>query len=152
MNDLKTPQPKRDNHSNIDFETDYVSISVDKGRSLLLLRWLRQITLGERQIGFRTALDITTSQGIKYWLIDDRNLSVITDAEKEWILSCFLEDASKTTIRRLAVVVADYYPSLMANTDFTAKGQAGYREKGHILHEVFPDNNSALEWLFSVEE
>ena len=134
------------------YETDFVSISLALEQSLLLLTWLRQISLNERKAGFREALSLTKSYGIKYWLVDDCRLSIITQPEKEWVLTEFQDEASQTTIRRLAVVIADFYPSLMANTDFTAQGKKGYQEKGHIQHEVFPDHESALDWLLAEEE
>ncbi len=134
-----------------DFEEDFVSIHFLASHSLLLLEWKRQITLEERKVGFRKALEITRKNGIRYWLIDDLQLSIITPEEKEWVLSEFQDEASQTTILKLAVVTPDFYPSLVANTEFTEKGKEGYQEKGMIQHEVFPDHSTAVNWLLSEE-
>ncbi len=114
---------------------------------MLLVEWKRQITLPERMIGFHKALDFTRQRQIKYWLIDDLQLYIITPEEKEWILTEFQDLASKTSIQKLAVVTSDFYPALVANTDFTDKGKEGYQAKGIIQHEVFTDYESAFGWL-----
>ncbi|GGK71679.1 hypothetical protein ACD591_04925 [Rufibacter glacialis] len=133
------------------FQTDFVLITTEPVRSLLVLEWRRQITLQERKIGFGKALDLTREMSLLYWLIDDLQLSIITPEEKEWVLSEFQGEASQTSLQKLAVVTPDYYPSLVANTEFTEKGKQGYQAKGQIRHEVFIDHESALNWLLSEE-
>ncbi|WP_205502961.1 hypothetical protein [Rufibacter psychrotolerans] len=134
------------------FETEFVSIFLDQSLKLLLLVWKRQITLAERKEGFLKGLELTRQHRLTAWLIDDLQLSIITPEEKEWVLTQFQEEASQTTIQKLAVVTPDFYPSLVANTEFTEKGKQGYQAKGIIQHEVFIDYSSALSWLLAPTE
>lgn len=129
-------------------DNDFVTILLFNVPSLLILEWKRQITLPERQAGFTQALYFTNQRQIKYWLVDDLQLYIISPAEKAWILTEWIEVAVKSSILKLAVVCADYYPALMANTYFTEQGKAQYQCKSCIQHEVFTDYKSAFNWLF----
>ncbi|ALI97756.1 hypothetical protein [Rufibacter tibetensis] len=134
------------------FHKEYVSIHLLEAQSLLLLEWKRQISMEERKVGFQEALAFTHKNQISRWLVDDLQLYIITAEEKEWILTQFQEEASKSPLLKLAVVTADFYPSLVVNTEFTEKTKEGYEAKGVIQHEVFTDYASALHWLLPDRE
>ena len=133
-------------------ENNYVSISINLSESLLLLEWKRQITLQERISGFLQALSITHQHQIKYWLISDLNIFFISPEEKNWILTDWVEVASKSSILKLAVVCFENYDMLINGTDFTSQGQHQYQEKGIIEHHVFLDFTSARTWLLTKDE
>ena len=130
------------------FSNDFVSIIVFEAYSLLLLKWKRQITFPERKIGFLKGLELTNQHKIRFWLIDDLEIYLISEEEKAWILTDWVTASSKSSIIKLAVVSPDYYPSLVANTEFTGMGQENYQASGKIQHEVFTDYTSALHWLY----
>lgn len=130
------------------FSTDFVSILVFEAYSLLFLKWKRQITLPERKIGFLKGLELTNQHHIRFWLIDDLEISIIREEEKAWILTDWVTESSKSSILKLGVVTPDFYPSLVANTQFTDTGKENYQATGTIQHEVFTDYTSALHWLY----
>ena len=131
------------------FDNDFVSILIFDVQSLLILKWKRQINLAERKAGFMEALSFTNKHHLNYWLIDDLQLYVISQAEKTWVLTDWVEASTKSSILKLAVVCADDYSALMANTDFTQEGKEQYQAKGQIEHEVFTDYNTAYNWLLA---
>ena len=131
------------------FETDYISICLVANQSLILLIWKRQITLYERIEGFNQGLSITKKYKAKYWLVDDLQLPFISEKEKEWIVTKWIELAAKSSIIKIAVVTPDYMPALIANTEFTIKGKEQYQAKGIIQYDVLTDYTTALNWLFS---
>ncbi|KAA3437955.1 hypothetical protein [Rufibacter hautae] len=130
------------------FDNDFVSIYLFGGHSLLVLEWKRQITLEERRVGFGQGLKITNQHQIRYWIIDDLQILIISPEEKNWVLTDWIAEASKSSILKLGVVCADYYPVLVANTEFTHQGKEQYETEGVIQHEVFTDYPSALSWLY----
>jgi hypothetical protein len=130
------------------FQNDFVSIIIFEAYSLLLLKWKRQITLPERKTGFLKGLELTNQHKIRFWLIDDLEIYLISEEEKAWILTDWVEVSSKSSILKLAVVSPDYYPSLVANTEFTGQGKEQYQATGEIRHEVFTDYTSALHWFY----
>ncbi|WP_210465112.1 MULTISPECIES: hypothetical protein [Rufibacter] len=130
------------------FDNDFVSILLFESRSLLVLEWKRQISLEERKVGFWKGLELTNQYQIKNWIIDDLQLYIISPEEKEWVITEWTTEASKSSILKLGVVCADYYPALVANTEFTDQGKEQYESKGVIEHEVFTDYTSALFWIY----
>ena len=133
-------------------DNDFVAISINLSEALLLLDWKRQISLQERQAGFLQALNLTHQHQIKYWLISDLNIFLISPEEKEWILTEWIELSSKSSILKLAVVCFDNYNLLINGTDFTSQGQQQYQKKGLIKHQVFMDFTSARTWLLAKDE
>ncbi|WP_026463902.1 hypothetical protein [Adhaeribacter aquaticus] len=129
------------------FENDFITILWAKDKSLFNLIWKRQITLTERKEGTLKAFSLTKELLIHYWLIDDLQLSYLSPEEKDWIIKEWIYLASTSPILKLGVVTTEYYPALLANTDFTQACKTLYQSISVIQHEVFIDYTTALNWL-----
>jgi hypothetical protein len=125
----------------------FVSLRYDAMRSLLMLKWLRQIDFEERREGFLRALDFSIGNNIKYWLIDDAEIFVITSQEQRWVENEWTALVATSGISKIAVLLPDHYNSLVAFTGFTQRAQKKYQHHGTTRHEVFTDHQTALQWL-----
>ncbi|WP_026464968.1 hypothetical protein [Adhaeribacter aquaticus] len=129
------------------FDNEFLSIQVISKKSLLILIWKRQITLNERKEGYTLALSITAKNNITFWLVDDLQLFFIGLEEMEWLATEWIETASNSSLLKVGVVSSDYYPALIANTEFTNSIGSQFQSRTKIQHEVFTDYITALNWL-----
>ncbi|AKD03662.1 hypothetical protein POKO110462_02505 [Pontibacter korlensis] len=134
------------------FQNSFVRVLYNKAASLLIIKWTRQIDLEERKEGFSWALDFSISQSVKYWLIDDEEIFIITSQEQEWVEGPWTELVATSGILKIAVCLQDHYNSLATLTDFTRRAKDNYLRHGVTQHEVFMDVQTALEWLLTKEE
>lgn len=128
-------------------DNEYLTISIHRTESLLFLDWKRQISLSERKTGFLHALNLTYQYNINNWLISDLNIFFISPEEKDWLLTEWIELASKSPILKIAVVCSENYDLLINGNDFTSLGQKQYQNKGKIEHLVFMDFPIARTWI-----
>jgi hypothetical protein len=126
---------------------NFVSILYCSEKSLLIIKWKRQINLTERKEGFMWAYQFSCSHAVKNWLIDDEEIFLISPAEKEWITYTWTKLVASSEIRKIAVVTPIHVPGLMTNTQFTEEAQKQYTAAGHTRHEVFTDHDLALAWF-----
>lgn len=134
------------------FQNEFVSMLYSEDFSLLTVKWKRQIDLEERKEGFLWGLDFSVANKVKYWLIDDEEIFVITSEEQKWVENEWTELVAKSDIRRIAVLHPDHYNSLVTFTGFTQRAQKNYQHHGTTQHEVFTDYQTALEWLLAEKE
>ncbi|WP_139307961.1 hypothetical protein [Pontibacter flavimaris] len=125
----------------------FVSLRYDAAHALLTLKWLRQIDFEERREGFLRALDFSIGNDIRYWLIDDAEIFVITSQEQHWVENEWTALVATSGISKIAVLLTDHYNSLVSFTGFTQRAQKKYQHHGSARHEVFMDQQTALQWL-----
>jgi hypothetical protein len=126
---------------------NYVSILYHKEASLLIIKWKRQIDLDERKDGFMWAYRFSCSHAVKNWLIDDKEIFLITPAEKEWVTYTWTKLVATSDIKKIAVVIPGNLPYIISNVPFTQEAQKQYEASGETRHEVFTDYHLALTWF-----
>ena len=128
-------------------QNDFVSVCYNRDYSLLILTWKRQVTIDERKEVFLWGYDFTIQNKVKNWLIDDEEIYMFTQEEKDWVENCWTELAAHAEIRKIAVYTPDHFNTLSTMTEFTSNAQKNYKHHGKTRHEVFTDYESALNWL-----
>lgn len=128
-------------------QTDYVQVTHEAKNSLILLKWLRQITPEERQRTFLWAYGFSKSEKVSNWLIDDEAIYLITPEEKAWVTNIWTKLVADSGIKKIAVVTSDHFPNLHANAGFTMEAQENYKQHSTTEHEVFTEYHLAYHWL-----
>ena len=128
-------------------QNDFVSVCYSRDHSLLILYWKRQIDFEERKQAFMWGYDFSKEHQVKNWLIDDEEIYMISQQEREWIENSWTELASQANIGKIAVYTPDHFNTLSTMTDFTSNAQKNYKHHGITEHEVFTDYQMALHWL-----
>jgi len=130
-------------------QNDCVTVFYDE-LDTIIIRWERQISPEERVDTFTWAQQYSKQNGVKNWLIDDENIHLITEKEKNWVENEWPPLAAEAGICKIVVYLPEYFlNSIMSLTDFTKRAQQNYSRFGVTQHEVFTDYQMALNWLKS---
>ena len=128
-------------------QNDFVSVFYNKAKSLLIIKWKKQVNFEERKEVFMWGRDFSVKHQVKNWLIDDEEIYMFTQEEIDWVENTWTELASSAGISKIAVYTPDRFHTLSALTGFTLNAQKNYQRHGNTEHEVFTDYQAALSWL-----
>lgn len=131
-------------------QNEFVLVIYAEAESFILIKWKRQIDFNERKEVFLWAYQFSKANKVKNWLIDDEEIYIITNEEKQWVANDWTEIIADSGIEKIAVYVPEEaYHSINTNTDFTKTAQQNYKHHGATEHEVFTDYQTAVMWLRS---
>src|SRR5688500_207001 len=100
------------------FRNDFVEVRYEEAYSLVVIQWKRQITLNERQIGYKTAFEYIKGHQATSLLVNNEKIFLFTPQEKLWLSGALNNWISETKIQKLALVTSDLYKNLTDLAEF----------------------------------
>lgn len=129
------------------FQNEFIKLSFNSDLSLLIVKWRRQIFLEERIAGYQTAFRNIKKFQVRNLLVDNSNLFLFSDEEKQWVAATFNGWVNETNIKRFALVTANEYRNLVDLSDYINASKRNYQFLNKVKHEFFTDYETALLWF-----
>lgn len=129
---------------------DYLSLTYRPDLRMVLLRWLRDASLPEMQIGHQAALHLARQHAATHWFIDVRRRLLVDNTHSSWVIDEFLPQAATLLPATLRVAyfmspnrqrTIDSQPELQAIFSRAQAPNLPYRM------QAFMDEAAAITWL-----
>ncbi|UPL48414.1 hypothetical protein [Hymenobacter sublimis] len=132
--------------------SDYLQLAHRPDLRLLTLRWLRDATLPEVQIGCQAALELAQQQGAAHWLVDVRRRVAVQAENSAWMADTFLPAAATTMLPAQLLVAYLISPTRLEaiKLEPAAKHAAIIRSQDPAQPyrlRVFLNEVDAIQWL-----
>ncbi|RSK31217.1 hypothetical protein [Hymenobacter metallilatus] len=131
---------------------DYLHIQYRSDLDVLLVRWMRLVTLAELQQGYRHLLEVAAQHQCRFWLLDARR-RFNTDREgAAWMVTSFLPTlqarlGGRTYLAYLLV------PVIMRDAEADAAfPPASFFQDKPFVGERFVDEEKAVAWLQAAQQ
>ncbi|WP_169515034.1 hypothetical protein [Hymenobacter norwichensis] len=130
--------------------TDYLTLNYRPDLQLLVLRWLRDASLSEMQIGHQEALHLARQHAATQWFIDVRRRLLVEHTHTSWVINEFLPQAA-TLLQAPLRVAYLMSPHRQRTIDSQPELQAIFA-RAHVptlpyRMESFMNEAEAIEWL-----
>ena len=127
------------------FDKPYLVIYSDEEMTIIHLQWKKLATSEEFRLALDFAYDYVLKNGIKFWLANLKNMSVIKEADQRWTNQIWFPKISKTKIEKMAIVNSlDYFnQSAVQKIMIKADPIIGFETK------YFNDLDEARNWLLN---
>ena len=89
---------------------DYLSLTYRPDLQLIVVRWLRDASLPEVQLGHQAVLELALRHGATRWFVDVRRRLLVNNAHSSWVSNEFLPQAA--ALLPAAVLRVAYLTSL----------------------------------------
>lgn len=130
---------------------EYLSLSYRPDLRMVVLRWLRDASLPEVQLGHQAALHLAQQHGAAHWFVDVRRRVAVHSSHTRWIIDDFLPQAATLLPAPLRI---GYLMSPSRQNNITER--TDLQEVMHRLQlptlpyslRAFLDESSAMAWLF----
>lgn len=131
---------------------EYLSLSYRPELRTVVLRWLRDTTFPEIQLGHQAALYLARHHAATHWFIDVRRRLLVEHTHFSWVVDDFLPQASALLPDSLRVAyfmspnrqrIIDSQPELQATFSRSQSLSQPYRM------QAFFDEAAALQWLLN---
>lgn len=137
------PEPLPDQ---LQVRTDFVSLSIDKSKSLLSIRWKQAPNSRQYRYGMLKAVRAITEHRIKGLLLNNQRLGVLTLEDQAWLISTAGRLLPQTSLQKLAVVTsADALQQMSSETIGKKLKEACLKHNTNY----FLSEEEAREWLQS---
>lgn len=73
---------------------DYLALHYRSDLRMLVLRWLRDASLSEIQLGHQAALHLARQHAVTHWFIDVRRRLLVDNVHSSWLIDEFLPQAA----------------------------------------------------------
>lgn len=126
---------------------DFLQVTYRPDLNILLVRWMRQVSLEEMQQGYLYLLDVAVEHQCRQWLLDARRRFNTDRAGARWMVDSFLPSlyahlGGRTYLAYLLV------PVIMRDVEADAAfPPPSYFEDKPFIGERFIDERAAVEWL-----
>ncbi|GGG30179.1 hypothetical protein [Hymenobacter glacieicola] len=132
--------------------SEYLQLAHRPDLQLLTLRWLRDATLPEVQVGCQAALELARQQGTTHWLVDVRRRVAVQAENSAWMIDTFLPAAATALEPSLLLVAYLISPTRLEaiNLEPAAKNAAIIRSQDPAQPyrlRVFLNEADAIQWL-----
>lgn len=140
------PEPLPDQ---LEVRTDFVSLSIDKCKSLMSIRWKKAPKSRQYRFGMLKAVRAISEHRIERLLLNNQRLGVLTLEDQAWLISTAGRLLPETSLQKLAVVTsADALQQMSSETIGRKLKEANLK---HIT-KYFLSEEDAREWLLSESE
>lgn len=129
---------------------DYLGLSYRPDLRMVVLRWLRDASLPEMQIGHQAALYLARHHAATHWFIDVRRRLLVDNTHSSWVIDEFLPQAAALLPGPLRVAylmspnrqrTIDSQPELQATFSRAQMPNLPY------YMQAFMDEAAAINWL-----
>ncbi|WP_242929293.1 hypothetical protein [Pontibacter vulgaris] len=125
---------------------DFISISLDHGNSLAIIRWLRQVEAKEYRCGVLKSGRIIINTKVERLLVNSLKLGVPTLQDQNWVAEKLKEIFDRSNIRRVArVVFPEIFFQIASERIFKTLTIPG----SNYEIETFTSEEEAMEWLLN---
>lgn len=129
----------------------FLQISFRADLHLLIIRWLRDVTPPELQLGYSEALAAARQHGTPCWLVDSRRRAQSDEAMVQWLANTYLPTLSPALghpLTRLAcLVAATWQPVTTPATPLAVLAQQPPQTAQSYHVQLFSDEGAAVQWL-----
>ncbi|MBF8963859.1 hypothetical protein I0P70_11420 [Pontibacter sp. FD36] len=140
-NPTSVPEPLPDL---ISIETDFVSIMLDKAKSIMNIRWKKAPQSRQYRYGMLKAARALMEHRLERLLLNNQRLGVLTLEDQGWLISTAQQMLPKLNLRKLAVITSADALQQMSSENIGKKlKQAALNHQAHY----FLAEEDALEWL-----
>jgi hypothetical protein len=126
---------------------DFLQVTYRPDLEILLVRWMRQVSLEEMKQGYLYLLDVAVEHKCRQWLLDARRRFNTDRDGARWMIDSFLPSlharlGGRTYLAYLLV------PVIMRDVEADAAfPPASFFEGKPFIGERFIDERAAVEWL-----
>ncbi|WP_143741206.1 hypothetical protein [Pontibacter ramchanderi] len=125
-------------------ETDFVSITLDKAKSLMNIRWKKAPQSRQYRYGMLKAARALIEHRLERLLLNNQRLGMLTLEDQGWLVATSREIIPKMNLRKLAVISSADALQQMSSENIGQKlKQAALDHKANY----FLAEEDALEWL-----
>ncbi|MFD2787273.1 hypothetical protein [Hymenobacter rubripertinctus] len=132
-------------------ELPYISITFRADLTLLIVRWLRDVSQAELQQGYGQVLAIALEHQARHWLIDSRRRNQSDEAMVSWLAQEYLPGISARlqgqSVRLACLVAATWQPAAAGATPLAVLAKAPAQGSSHYHIQLFGDEGAAMQWL-----
>ena len=123
------------------YEVENAFVFYERQYDLITFKWVGKVSDEEYKTAVTLAYEKTEEFGVTRWLTDSRFGVVASKEAQEWIITDFVPNyLNKTTLRRVAYVVADNYN----RKEYVNRLKSIFK---YYQIEVFDDVEIAKKWL-----
>lgn len=128
----------------ISIETDFVSITLDKVKSLMNIRWKKAPHSRQYRYGMLKAARALIEHRLERLLLNNQRLGVLTLEDQGWLITAAQQMLPKMNLKKLAVITSSDLLQQMSSEHIGNKlKQAAVNYKAHY----FLSEEDALGWL-----
>lgn len=128
------------------YTTDFAEIIADEDKSLIILRWLRKVTIREHRFGILKAGRALVEKNIRFAVLNQQRSGVLTLEEQGWLANQSADIISRSKLKRLAIINSIDAIQQMASNIINLRIRKTY---SNYLSEYFLNENDAMYWLFN---
>jgi hypothetical protein len=127
------------------FDKSFLTIFADDEIKQIHLRWKKFANSDEFREGLNFAYEYVKNNNIKKWLANLRDMSIIKEADRDWVNNEWFPLMAKTGLERMAIIISHDYFNQSAITRIMNKAE----EEQHLRYatEYFNDIDRARAWL-----
>ncbi|PVY42301.1 hypothetical protein C8E01_103167 [Pontibacter virosus] len=128
----------------ITIETEFISITLDKTKSLMNIRWKKAPQSRQYRYGMLKAARVLIDHRLERLLLNNQRLGVLTLEDQGWLITTSQQILPKMNLRKLAVITSADALQQMSSENIGKKlKQAALNHQAHY----FLAEEDALEWL-----
>lgn len=130
---------------------EYLNLSYRPDLRMVVLRWLRDTSLSELQLGHQAALHLARQQAAAHWFVDVRRLVVTNSSHSGWVIDSFLPQAAALLAEplRIAYLMSPNRQNAIATQPDLRTVISRSQVSGCPYSlRIFLEEASAMTWLF----
>ncbi|MBT9392386.1 hypothetical protein KLP40_04355 [Hymenobacter sp. NST-14] len=132
-------------------DSPYLSVTFRPDLSLLIVRWLRDISQVELQAGYAEVLTVATEHQASRWLVDSRRRTQSDEQMVTWLTQHYLPSLSPRLqdqpVYLACLVAATWQPATAGTTPLAVLAQAPAQTSHRYQIQLFSDEGAATHWL-----
>ncbi|WP_303413854.1 hypothetical protein [Pontibacter sp. BT731] len=130
----------------LSIETDFVSITLDKGKSMMNIRWKKVPQSRQYRYGMLKAARALIEHRIERLLLNNQRLGMLTLGDQGWLITTAQQILPKMYLKKLAVITsADSLQQMSSESIGSKLKQAALNHQA----QYFLAEEDALEWLMT---
>ncbi len=132
--------------------TEYLNLTYRSDLKLVVLRWLRDVSLPELQLAHQAALELALRHQTTHWFVDVRRRLQVNNTHTRWVCNDFFPRVAALlpagTLRIVYLMSPNRQRIINAHPDLQATVEHSQSASQPYCLRVFLDEASAMTWLF----
>ena len=132
-------------------DSPYISVTFRSDLTLLIVRWLRDVSQAELQQGYADVLALAVEHQARHWLVDSRRRTQSNEQMVTWLSEEYLPTISPQIrhqpIYLACLVAATWQPATAGATPLAVLAQAPFQASHRYQIQLFGDEGAAMQWL-----